>query len=181
MRKTKFERSHSSSKKGKSEISQKEEISRSPRNKSSLKYKEIKESIDNNSSIFGKAYTYNCEIVLPLIVEPNIYRMDKTQKLCKRFPFYCLTCYTHFFYDNKIAHENHSFVDLKKIEIKEDVIINSKKNIKRDANKLHAKKYESELINFISLVIKEYENEKSNLLKYYSYRTYKLFYKELKV
>ena len=62
--------------------------------------------------------------------------MDKTQKLCKRFPFYCLTCYTHFFYDNKIAHENHSFVDLKKIEIKEDVIINSKKNIKKDAYKL---------------------------------------------
>ena len=96
--------------------------------------------------------------------------MDKTQKLCKRFPFYCFTCYTHFFYDNKIAHENHSFVDLKKIEIKEDVIINSKKNIKKDANKLleqsknayRGKKYESELINFISLVIKEYENEKSN-------------------
>ena len=91
--------------------------------------------------------------------------MDKTQKLCKRFPFYCFTSYTHFFYDNKIAHENHSFIDLKKIEIKKDVIINSKKNIKRDANKLHAKKYESELINFISLVIKEYENEKSNQLK----------------
>ena len=139
--------------------------------------------------------------------------MDKTQKLCKRFPFYCFTCYTHFFYDNKIAHENHSFVDLKKIEIKEDVIINSKKNIKKDANKLleqsknayRGKKYESELINFISLVIKEYENEKSNfynlfnfvylllkrniklyfenkdiLLEYYYYRTYKLFYKELK-
>ena len=61
--------------------------------------------------------------------------MDKTQKLCKKFPFYCLTCYTHFSYDNKIAHENHSFVDLKKIEIKEDVIINSK-NIKKDAYKL---------------------------------------------
>ena len=99
---------------------------------------------------------------MPLIVEPNIYRMDKTQKLCKKFPFYCLTCYTHFSYNNKIAHENHSFIDLKKIEIKKDVIINSKKNIKRDANKLHAKKYESELINFISLVIKENENEKSN-------------------
>ena len=141
----------------------------------------------------------------PLIIKPIIYKIDKTQKYCKRFPFYCFTCETHFFYDSKIAHENHSFIDLKKIEIKEDVIINSKKGIKKDANKLlekanhayHGKEYKRELINFISHVIKEYENEKSNfynlfnfiylllkrnikfdfenkdiLLKYYSYRNY---------
>ena len=64
MRKSKFERNHSSSKIAKSKISQKEEISRSPRNKSSLKYKEIKESIDNNSSIFEKNYTSNCKIAI---------------------------------------------------------------------------------------------------------------------
>ena len=136
MRKSKFERNHSSSKITKSKISEKEEISRSPRNKSSLKYKELKESIENNSRIFEKTYTSNCQIVLPFILKPIIYKMDKTQKYCKRFPFYCFTCYTHFFYDSKIAHENHSFIDLKKIEIKEDVIIKSKKDIKKDANKL---------------------------------------------
>ena len=60
MKKTKFERSHSSFKKGKSEIS----ISWSPRNKSSLKYKEIKELIDNNSvlekpiPLIGKSFCH---------------------------------------------------------------------------------------------------------------------------
>ena len=135
-RKSKYERKHSSSKIAKSNISQKEELPKCPRNRSSFKFKEIKESIDQISSNFEKAYTSTCKVFFPLIIKPTFNKMNKTQKYCIRFPFYCFTCHTHFFYDDKSTHQSHSFINLIKVEITEDVIINAKKDLKRAVNQL---------------------------------------------
>ena len=125
----KKERNYSTPKLIKSNQPSNEEMQRFPRNKSFHKFGEIKDKFARKKNEFEKAYTYTCEEKYPLIICPNEEK-DKTVKYCEQFPFYCFTCYAHFFYDRKCYHEKHSFINLQKVEIKGDVIMKYKQNIK---------------------------------------------------
>ena len=102
---------------------------KTPRNKSSEKFKQIVNSFNRKLSEFDKAYNYYASQLFPLIIKPND-KMIKN-KYSNSFSCYCFTCNTYFFDLIKNCHEKHSIINLKKVEIKDSTIKNAIKNIKQ--------------------------------------------------
>ena len=148
------------------------------RNNSSNKIYIIKQKLGD----FSKVYTPICQKLYPLIIKQNMHESSK------KYSYFCLTCNIHLLDKDKNEHQQHSIINLKKIEIKDEdfisiekIIENKKKNLfkclfREKADNLEAKlQIKNEIENFIHSVIEQYKFNKNNFYNFFNfYYVYRL-------